>query len=200
MYHGAPHTTSASWWDDEVLLRMLLGGYDLGEALLASRAFVGWITSLVGDPLLNVGGAVPDRDPPRPLDRPRVELAHGGRFDCARLSVRLAPPEVAQMRVTWWRAGEEPRRAASQRFSGRPAVWIAGLRPGCRYRYAVELVDPYGNRFDGRRRWGALELRVPGRPARRRARRLLKAPESHRKQARWSSSWSALSVLPRHVQ
>jgi hypothetical protein len=57
LYRGAPHIHDKSWWDDEILYPLMTQGQNVGSALLANQIHLGWITSFIGDPLLQIDNA-----------------------------------------------------------------------------------------------------------------------------------------------
>lgn len=152
-FGGGPHITNATFWDNYILLRYLLRGMDLGEALLLSSYYVNWSTSLLGDPLMraDLRETVVDRTAPGmvpgSLD---VALRHDGERWQARFRAFIPhdprEPEVARLLVSCEDAAGTRLTGASPVFSRRPQAELAGLAAGQRYTCRVELSDPYGNR------------------------------------------------------
>ncbi|GAB4260207.1 MULTISPECIES: hypothetical protein [Deferrisoma] len=143
----APHIHDKSWWDDEILYPLLLGGYTAGEALLANQIHLEWITTFVGDPLYRLPPAAePDRTPPAVAGvRTYRYLTDEGR-KAVWVAVDLdqtGGPEVAQMRIT---AGDQV--ALCQTFEARPYASLERTDAVDRGPWRIELLDAYGNRSE----------------------------------------------------
>ena len=153
VYHGAPHTTSASWWDDDVLFHYLLHGYTLGEAYLMSSPFLNWITSVVGDPLYcpNLEKTNIDTFPPQIAAPPEIKiykLSKHKRKALFSLHLKQNPyPKVAQLKLIYWCENESPKTAISSVFSANPQLWLTDLEQNTTYLYKFQLIDPYTNLF-----------------------------------------------------
>jgi hypothetical protein len=153
-YGGGPHITNATFWDNRILLKYLLRGRDLGEALLRSTIYVNWSTVLIGDPLLHpdLSETIIDTTPPRPAGDLQLSFASGLSSTEAHASVDLAfdpdSPEVALLMVTARDKDGNETSAISPLYSRRPNVTLEKLKPGTEYTFSSVLIDPYGNRTE----------------------------------------------------
>jgi hypothetical protein len=165
-----PHTTTHAWWDGRVFVHYLLRGYDLGEAWLLSRYYIGWVTSFFGDPLYrpDLRRTRADTTPPRvaKADDISVEVGHAaGRLHAvlrAKLAIAANTPELVTTEVRYWPKGKKDhvQRAADALYRKRPRAVLADLAPHTTYEYRLLLTDPYRNVFDSRDAFGLLTFRT----------------------------------------
>lgn len=167
---GGAHDTNFTWPDSLVLTHLLFEGYDLGDALLRSTVYLDWTLSAVGDPLYRacLAETAPDATPPvvPGPESIHAEVSPSGPGTFAlRVQVDLGndDPEMVETLVRCWPedSPDEVLRGRNSRFRSRPSAVVDGLRPEKTYRFAVELIDPYGNRFDSESAFGAGRTRTP---------------------------------------
>jgi hypothetical protein len=173
-----PHTTTHAWWDGRVFVHYLLRGYDLGEAWLLSRYYIGWVTSFFGDPLYrpDLRRTRADTTPPRVARADDISVAVGqaaGRQHAVlrvKLAVAAGAPDLVTTEVSYWPKGREgaARRADDDLYRKRPRAVLADLAPQTTYEYRLLLTDPYRNVFDSREVFGLLTFRTGEAPQPRR--------------------------------
>lgn len=171
---GGSHDTNLSWWDNVIFHWMLLGGYEYGDATLRSMIYLDWTIDMVGDPLYrpDLAQTEPDTTPPavaRAEDiSATVRPAGGGTF-AVEVRARLAntDPEMVETHVGLWPKGTSSEnadaglRGANTHYSAEPHAVAMGLASETEYELAVELVDPYGNRFDSLEAFGPIAVTTP---------------------------------------
>jgi hypothetical protein len=150
-----PHIHNHSFWDEDVLLSMLLKGRPIGQILLANQIHLNWITSFVGDPLYRLS-----TKPQRPSavtgltweTNVRVETMRDpqqgrGYLVMADLGATAGDPRVVQMRLTPAGGTVRERAYLFERFSSRPYVFIPGKEADASEQWRMELMDPFGQRI-----------------------------------------------------
>lgn len=165
---GCAHTTTHGWWDEGVFYRLLLGGYDLGEAWLYSKFKCQWVTCYVGDPLYrpDLARTVYDKAPPRVERREELAVRVQQAKDklqavvSARLVSTSESPEVAIASAEYWEKGKPQtlRKAVGRTYTARPEVVLDGLQAGTQYECRLILTDPYDNKLDTSKEFGILTV------------------------------------------
>lgn len=151
-YSGGPHITNTTFWDNPIVMRYLLRGRDLGEALLLSNYHINWSTSYIGDPLLHpdLRETVIDKTPPIVSEQQvaitltRNEETFTASF-AANLEHNPEAPEVAAIRIECKDETGAESKGHSKLFSRRPTASISELAPEKRYLCSVTFADPYEN-------------------------------------------------------
>jgi hypothetical protein len=151
-YSGGPHITNTTFWDNRIVMRYLLHGKDLGEALLLSNLHINWSTSYLGDPLLHpdLRETVIDKTPPTVSgQKVTITLTRNEETFAASFAATLVhnpeAPEVAVMRVECKDDDGVESKGYSNLFSRRPTVSIPGLAPEKKFQCSVTFADPYEN-------------------------------------------------------
>ena len=151
-YSGGPHITNTTFWDNRIVMRYLLRGKDLGEALLLSNYHINWSTSYIGDPLLHpdLRETIIDKTPPIVSGQQvAITLTRNEEtftaFFTASLEHNPEAPEVAVMRVECKDNDGLESKGHSSLFSMRPTASIQGLAPEKKYLCSVAFADPYEN-------------------------------------------------------
>jgi hypothetical protein len=167
---GGAHDTNITWPDSFVLHHLLLSGYEWGDVALRSCMYLDWTLSLVGDPLYrpDLRDTKPDTTPPKVAAREDITLEarpdFGGKCSVS-VEVKLAndDPEMAETRLTLWTGDDRDAAVVGEnpRYSANPTAAVRGLEPETTYKVAVELIDPYGNRFDSSKSLGVMEVITP---------------------------------------
>lgn len=172
---GGSHDTNLSWWDNYIFHWMLFGGYEYGDATLRSMLYLDWTIDMVGDPLYrpDLSQTKADATPPQVARREDITLevkpCGGGKFAVeARVKLANADPEMAEIRLTCRaKSGDklgQPIVGANTHYAAAPRTFALGLEPATAYVAAVELTDPYGNRFESGKALGPLEFTTPAAP------------------------------------
>ncbi|MDH4100912.1 MAG: hypothetical protein OEV28_10105, partial [Nitrospirota bacterium] len=152
--NGGPHITNATFWDNQILMRYLFRGRDLGESLLLSIYYTNWSTSLIGDPLMHVDLRKTVLDTTPPLAKDSLEVRFESDFDKvtaivgADLADDTVNPEVAVMMIVFRDKDGNEVTGISGLYSKRPWAAVKGLRTDTDYTLKTILIDPYGNRTD----------------------------------------------------
>lgn len=151
-YAGGPHITSATFWDNRILLRYLFRGKDLGEAFLLSTIYVNWSTSLIGDPLMHPDLNETTIDTVAPsvsLKDISVKIDYDAGVYRATITSMLVHdhenPDVALLSVICRDAEKRSVTGATDLFSRRPSLHLEPLLPDTEYTCEAKFVDPYGN-------------------------------------------------------
>lgn len=149
-YDGGPHITSATFWDNRILIRYLFRGKDLGEAFLLSSFYVNWSTSLIGDPLMHTDlrETLTDNTPPSVEDI-SVKVDYGSDGYTATIKATIGysyeNPEVALLRVSCLDTRGQEVTGATDLFSRRPSLQLKSLVPDMEYACKATFRDPYDN-------------------------------------------------------
>ena len=172
---GGSHDTNLSWWDSYMLHYLLLTGYELGDATLRSMIYQDWTVDMVGDPLYR-----PDLSQTKPdTTAPEVAAKDGIMIQCrpcgegkfaldVRVALAGATHEMAEIRVTCRPKGRQletlARVGENTHYSAAPRAVVIALDAETEYEAQVELIDPYGNRFDSGKAFGPITFITPKAP------------------------------------
>jgi hypothetical protein len=172
---GGSHDTNLSWWDSYILHYLLLTGYELGDATLRSMIYQDWTVDMIGDPLYrpDLSKTKPDTAAPEVAEKDGITIqcrpCGGGKFALdVRAVLSNAAPEMAEIRVTCRPKGMQHEDlnvvGENTHYSASPRAVVIGLEPDTEYKAQVELIDPYGNRFDGLKAFGPISFATPQAP------------------------------------
>lgn len=148
VYRGAPHIHNKSWWDDDVFYSALLRGNTLGEAWLMNQMNLGWITTFVGDPLMQLP-ATPAVPQPLHIDVDTdvsfkvAKNAHGVKEVWLQVDLHstAAHPQVAQLMAV----SQGGAKVVSSTFDARPSICL-GEKGTIPREWALTLMSPFGHK------------------------------------------------------
>jgi len=153
VYRGAPHIHNKSWWDDAVFYPALLRGNTLGEAWLMNQMNLGWITTFVGDPLMQlpVTPAVPPKslhvDVDNDVSFKVIKGEHGAKEVWLQVDLHstAAHPQIAQLMAV----SQGGAKVVSSTFAARPTLYL-GDKSACGEEWTLTLMDPFGRKHTQR--------------------------------------------------